>query len=41
MKVITHNLRNVSGISTERISLTSVAVCVGILAWVVANAYLA
>jgi hypothetical protein len=41
MRVETHNPRSLSGISTGRISLTSAAVCVGILLWAVANAYLA
>jgi hypothetical protein len=29
-----------AGLSTDRVALTSVAVCLGILAWAVANAYL-
>ena len=36
-----HRVYGLSGATTERISLTSVAVCVGILVWVLANAYLA
>ena len=40
MKVIHDRKQPLSGIATERVSLTSVALCVGILIWVMANAYL-
>ena len=36
----TYGRRGLSGIATRRISLSSVAVCVGILVWALANAYL-